>query len=939
MFTIYNNTNALPQNSVTCILQDHQGYLWIGTEEGACRFDGYSWKLFNLDQGTVGAIWCMGQDASNRYWFGTLGGVWCLELTPEGANWQNYTPPGLQDTFFYTFYRDNKERLWFGARSGAFCLDLSGTEPHWQAYLAGTDSRYSHVYGIAQDERGWFWFATQTGARILEQSPSGDIWHVANLPEFLNNQPLISLWIDKKQHVWLGTTNHGVVFQDLHNPQPTWQFYNVNDGLISNYIIYIMSDRAGRIWFGTGEGGSCFDFERGWTSYTIADGLPQNHISYIYEDGEGRFWFGTQSGGLVCYDQSIYPSLWKSWREDDGLVSNDVTDVEVDTLGRVWASSRSGVSCFTEKTGTWQTYTEETGLPHSFVWSILIDRQERIWLGTRNGLAYRPLLNETADWKVFNSADGLVHEHVNHIFQDSQDRIWVSTFGGITCLSFEGEIPHWKNYPDLPRTVHRDIYEDRDGRIWFATSRGVAFLANNTAWGRLTGEDGLGDDNVKCIFQDSRGWYWFGTQSNGLSLFDAQTNQWTVFNMVSGLPNNTIYAITEDAKGYIWFSTNRGVCRLNPQNYTVIAFDHTAGLANDECNVLAVHQDHHGRLWFGTVGGLSVIDAVELPDDVPPCHVQIDTLKLMGLEQRLIQGLEIENSEYDLIFEYGAVEFTAAHRVLYRFRLIGLERDWSAPTLSHSVRYTNLHPGEYTFIVQAKNWGGHWSESTEFNFKVIQNREEQKREEERQAEKEAFLRVQIEKQILQEHNAELARLNAELQRLNNELQKLNAELERQAREDGLTGLLNRRYFEMELAKEFERAVRYQRAISVVMVDIDDFKSINDNFSHLVGDQVLKAIANVLAKNRRANDIVARYGGEELVLVFPETTLETAAEICERICKSIQNFAWRKIAPRLKVTVSMGIASDTNVVNHEKLLALADEKLYEAKRSGKNRVSY
>jgi diguanylate cyclase (GGDEF)-like protein len=222
---------------------------------------------------------------------------------------------------------------------------------------------------------------------------------------------------------------------------------------------------------------------------------------------------------------------------------------------------------------------------------------------------------------------------------------------------------------------------------------------------------------------------------------------------------------------------------------------------------------------------------------------------------------------------------------------------------------------------------------------VILSREEQRREEERQSEKEAFLRMQIEKQILQDHNSELARLNTELQRLNSELQKLNAELERQAREDGLTGLLNRRYFELELAKEYERAVRYERPITVVMVDIDNFKLINDNFSHLIGDQVLKTIADILRQNRRANDIVARYGGEELVLVFPETSLDVAAGLCERLRKSIETFSWRKIHRRLKVTVSMGLASDTSVANHEKLLALADEKLYEAKRAGKNKISY
>jgi diguanylate cyclase (GGDEF)-like protein len=940
MFTIYDNTNALPQNTVTWILQDHQGYLWVGTEEGACRFDGNNWKVFNLDNNfTIGAIWSMGQDVQNRYWFGTLNGIWCLELTPEGANWQNFTPPDLPDTFFYTFYRDDKNRLWFGARSGAYCLDLADGSNIWHEYLIGKDNRYDHVYSIGQDWRGWFWFATQNGVKVLEQTETGDIWHEVNLPEAIQNQPIISLYIDKLARIWLGTTNNGVVWLDTSDPQATWQFYTTDDGLLSNYIMYIIDDRAGRIWFGTGEGVSRLDFDKGWQNYTKADGLPHDHVSFILEDLDGRFWFGTQGGGLACYDQSIYPRLWKTYRVIDGLVSDDVTAVTQDDLGRFWIATRSGVSCFDEQNSLWKSYTAETGLPHSFVWAAIIDRQGRIWLGTRNGLAYRTATDDTEDWKVFAVVDGLVHEHVNHIFQDSKDRLWISTFGGISCLIFEGDDLIWKNYTHLPRTVHRHIYEDTNGWIWFSTSRGAVYLDNTGQWGKLSVADGMAEDNIKCLFQDSRGWYWFGTQSNGISLYDAVSGSWTTFNRVNGLPNNTIYAIVEDKRGFIWFSTNRGVCRLNLENQSLITFDRTAGLANDEANILAVHQDKLERLWFGTVGGLSVIEATKLPENISPCNVQIDNLKIMGLEQRLSQNLEVENSEYDLIFEYGAIEFTAPHRVLYRFQLVGLERDWSAPTFSRSVRYTNLHPGEYTFAVQAKNWGGQWSVPAEYSFRVILSREEQRREEERQSEKEAFLRMQIEKQILQDHNSELARLNTELQRLNSELQKLNAELERQAREDGLTGLLNRRYFELELAKEYERAVRYERPITVVMVDIDNFKLINDNFSHLIGDQVLKTIADILRQNRRANDIVARYGGEELVLVFPETSLDVAAGLCERLRKSIETFSWRKIHRRLKVTVSMGLASDTSVANHEKLLALADEKLYEAKRAGKNKISY
>lgn len=122
-----------------------------------------------------------------------------------------------------------------------------------------------------------------------------------------------------------------------------------------------------------------------------------------------------------------------------------------------------------------------------------------------------------------------------------------------------------------------------------------------------------------------------------------------------------------------------------------------------------------------------------------------------------------------------------------------------------------------------------------------------------------------------------------------------------------------------------------------MCDIDNFKSINDTFSHQTGDMVLIKVAELFKKGLREADVLARYGGEEFVLLMPTTVLNNAVRLCERLCQSIANYSWQDIHPDLKVTVSMGVANDPSCNNYEKLIAQADLKLYEAKRSGKNKV--
>ena len=215
------------------------------------------------------------------------------------------------------------------------------------------------------------------------------------------------------------------------------------------------------------------------------------------------------------------------------------------------------------------------------------------------------------------------------------------------------------------------------------------------------------------------------------------------------------------------------------------------------------------------------------------------------------------------------------------------------------------------------------------------------------------LRVQFEieqaekeTEIYRLRNVELAQANEglrvlteSLQRANHQKSQLLKQLEQQAREDALTGLYNRRYFDAQLAQEFARTRRSGYSLSVMICDLDDFKKINDRFSHRTGDEVLRVMARLLRDNIREMDTVARYGGEEFVGYFPETSASEAKIICERIWQAVIDYPWQSVHPDLRVTASIGLSDDIRVLDYEKMLSLADDKMYEAKRSGKNQVKY
>ncbi|MFO1274069.1 MAG: diguanylate cyclase [Rubrivivax sp.] len=212
-------------------------------------------------------------------------------------------------------------------------------------------------------------------------------------------------------------------------------------------------------------------------------------------------------------------------------------------------------------------------------------------------------------------------------------------------------------------------------------------------------------------------------------------------------------------------------------------------------------------------------------------------------------------------------------------------------------------------------------------------------------------RADKEKALQLLRNAELARVNRELEHSNAQLEQANEQkarllqalekqkrqLQRRSTRDALTGLYNRRHFDQELSRAFRASRRYDQRLGVVICDIDDFKKINDRFSHQTGDEVLKAVARLLARHCRKTDVVARYGGEEFALLLTGTPGESAFAVCEKIRSLVARHPWQRIHPELKVTLSMGIADEEGAESHEALMAQADKRLYRAKHNGKNQV--
>jgi diguanylate cyclase (GGDEF)-like protein len=695
-------------------------------------------------------------------------------------------------------------------------------------------------------------------------------------------------------------------------------------------------DAQGRVWVGTSAGLHLLADGALPTTWTREDGLPAKEVWAVCADRAGRVWAGTSTGLALVADQTAPVRTLPPSRD---ALAGPIYAFAPDGPGRLWLATESGLRAVDPASGAPLPVPPlPAPLAGETVWALQVDHRGRLWAGTdRHGV-----------WAL-DPQNGTVQAHLAPTTQVpvlcllGDGTLCASLTGdGLVAIDVETGKVRWRIGPTegLPEANVQGLAADQQGRLWAGTWSGWLACVDTTR-GVIMRTLALADDHTPRPITDltcaADGLLWVSTYGGGLVCLDpAQAVIVRVLSARDALPSDLLYACRADGQGRLWVGTRRGVACLTPQTGRCITLGRSLGLPSEECNSHALYLDAQDQLWVGTVQGPAIVRTAHVPAVVPPSTVALTGLTVLGQERPLAPELRLDETEYDLTVSYGAVTFTAAPQVVYRVWLEGLEPTWSAPTAHRVARYTNLRPGRYTFRVAARNWGGQWSAPAELPFEVVRNRARQEMDE-------ALERARIDKEVALATAARLAELNRQLEdtdrlktQLISQIRDQAALFERLSQQDGLTGLLNRRALDERLAEEFARA-RHQRPLSVVLADLDHFKRINDTYSHQVGDQVLKVVAQLGQEVVRRSDSLGRYGGEEFMLVLPETTAAQARELCERWRARIAAYDWAPIAAGLRVTLSCGLTDDIAVPHHERLVAHADQALYQAKNGGRNRT--
>lgn len=912
-----NTRHGLPHNTINALAQTADGYLWFGTWEGVARYNGREFRIFDRSPETglpdVGVRTFFLDQHSSLWIGGSRGGL----VRVTAGQWQAFEPLGV---LINRLLLDSKDRLWIATEgNGLFMQDQAGQRIHYSRQQ-GLPSE--QVHSLIEDKQGRIWVGTSNGLVYLD----GQLNIQAVAQQAYNNVPVFALAVNKNDKLLVGT-ERGLFISSSLEDEPTPLLANVP-------ISALLFEDNDVLWIGTVDRGLFRQYAGITEQLTIQQGLPNNRILALLLDAEKNLWVGTNGGVFRLRD-----APFSTFTTGQGLADNYVRSVLSHSDGCMYIGTSRGLNRYCA--GKIDTIDLSPVSIGQSVLSLAEGPEQSLWVGT-----YADGLIELKQGNIkrhFNADNGLLANEVRSVLPLTDGTVWVGTALGASRIDSKGIVSYGKA-DGLPSPFVMALYQSQAGDIFIGTGAGVAIYRDNV----FQVLDFSTLDNADYAFgftEDSAAEILWMTTDRGLVAYDLTLGRMNMIGRAQGMPFDKLFQLVLDQHGYFWISSNRGVLRINRadaldvisgkrQQVSYELFGESDGMASSQANggsakAAALH--HDGSVWIATSIGVSRVQPLRLQQFaklLPP--VVIENLVVEGVKQRLTDVQPLPAGTNRVEIHYAGLGYIMSERIQYRTLLEGFDQDWVLRTTYTAAEYTNLPPGKYRFRVSAAYPGGNWSQNEAQLVFEIQPHLWQRGWFQLVI---LFVLVAAISMLVRWRLSSLKRNEIRLLKL---VSEQTLELQILAKQDALTGLANRRAFDEVLQNEYQRAHRANSCLCLALLDVDHFKQVNDKLSHAVGDEVLKRIATLLKQQSRSVDLVARWGGEEFVILFPDTSLAAAAEVCERLREKLESFDFSELSTELNMTISIGLTSNAKLELPQMLLN-ADHALYRAKREGRNRV--
>jgi len=700
---VWQTEDGLPQNMVTSAVQTKDGYLWFGTYNGLVRFNGERFQVFdsaNTPELQDRRISCLFEDAQGTLWIGHEAGVITrlragrFEPFPFSSSSSNERTIAIGS--------DELGRLWAMRHNGAIDSLDHGNQlpsliaPDWPGPMAWTRSIHGNIW-LAENGRAAR-VANGVLAPITFDPPRRENY-VRGIAATADG----GAWVfcDDRIRKW----KDGVWVEDRGDwlPESLACCLELRDGTLAVGTIY------SGLYLVFRDGRRPVHFDR-------SNGLPQNWTRFLYEDREGSLWVGTGSAGLV----SIHATAFSVLNSPDQFQGCTVLSVAPGRSDSLWIGT-DGAGLYRYSAGQWTHYGDAEGLGNPYISAVTESSEGVTWAGNFWwGGPYR------LDHTRFVRPE-FVDESSSQVFSlyapPGTDELLVGNRDGL--LQLKGGQATWLvKAPDVSFGSVCAVVQDRHGVIWGGFSEGGLARVADGKVSTFRRPDGLPSDAVQCLLADDDGSLWIGTADQGLARF--KDGRFASLSVAQGLADNVVCHILDDGLGYLWLSTNHGVQRVTKSELNRCAdglipavtsqiYDHSDGLPTDEFTgglQAAGCKTSDGRLLFASSQGLVSVDPARIEPNLTPPPVVFESLLVDGKSAPFVDGLVTGHLPPDhqrLEFRFSGLSYVAPGKVLFKYRLDGIDKTWVDAGTKRAAFYSHLPAGSYRFRVIACNNDGLWN--------------------------------------------------------------------------------------------------------------------------------------------------------------------------------------------------------------------------------------
>ncbi|MFK8045725.1 MAG: adenylate/guanylate cyclase domain-containing protein [Crocinitomicaceae bacterium] len=737
-FSTYSIEDGLSQSHITGILQDKYGYIWLSTQDGLNRFNGYKFQVYKnqLNDSTT-----------------------------------------LPNNYIHSLYQDKKGQIWFGTNRGVGSIDpLTGVVktisrkdfPQLRGYIFNT---------IVVDKSQNIWaLSEKNGINIINQQSK----NVRIINQIRNRKDFSTLYLDPENRVWIGTTRGDIFFSEF----PYSEFTEVNQTLTSSKInkfyyhksnIIVCTDigvynidknlntaifapfpeinyqsftsvyveNSNKIWFGTKDYGLYLLHKQNkkqdvlyqystnpYNSFSLCD----DHINTIYKDRSGNVWIGTEKGvaKFDTYKQG-FTIVGINSKSEQGLVDQTVWAFNEDKKGSVYIGTKKDLTVYNPTKNEYLHFYRTEKNEH-YLLSIYPETPNKIWLGYDDGL-FILNINSPIDYNftkvdfLENSIDQSIRVYQIKPYKNNQ--IWIGSRAGLSLLNANDLTYDFYHSSNLSNSIGdgaiKVIYQDLQKNFWFVTTNDGLFKMIEEDGRQIftpyaTRTSGGNNAHITSILQTDTLSLWLGTYGEGLKYLNFAKSTTTIYSEANGLSNNVIYGLLSDELNNIWMSTNMGLSNFITDTKTFKNYTTNDGLPSNEFNTNAYFKGNDKSLYFGGIKGYTRFKTKSISiNSIKPVvvisDITVHNKRNNSSEKELISHhysdtltLELPYYQNDITIEFFSSHYSNPEKNSFKYMLEGYDTEFTYLEDDNKVNYMNLPDNDYTFIVFSKNPDGIWSQ-------------------------------------------------------------------------------------------------------------------------------------------------------------------------------------------------------------------------------------